>query len=70
MKRIIAQKHGTIRAFGPEHKVLFIKDGKVLESTTVFSTDLRSADRAFTKEFEGVKVERMSIAQMKEEGLR
>ena len=65
MKRIIAQKYGTIRSFGPEHRVLFIKDGKVLEDTVMFSIDLKYADRAFTKEFENVKIERMTVKDMK-----
>ena len=57
-KQILISRAGR-GAYGNEYKATYIKDGKVLYSEVMFANDVKSADSAFTKEFQGVKVQRV-----------
>lgn len=57
-KQILIRRAGR-GAYGNEYKATYMKDGKVLHEEVMFANDVRDADRAFTREFQGVKVERL-----------
>jgi len=57
MKKIVVGKP-TKRAYGNEYPVRYYKAGKLVHKTVMFGNDIRYADRAYTKEFQGTKVTR------------
>lgn len=64
MKKIVVLKP-TKRAFGNEYPVRYYKNGKLVHSTVMFGNDIRYADRAYTKEFQGVTITRSYLKKKK-----
>lgn len=64
-KQIFVEKCGTQRAYGKEYDVVFVRDGKPVFKTTVFGNDIKWIDRAYTKDFEGVNVQRVTKKKLK-----
>ena len=57
MKKIVVG-NPTKRAFGNEYPVRYYKGGKLVHKTVMFGNDIRYANKAYTKEFDNVKVTR------------
>lgn len=55
MKKIVVGKP-TKRAFGNEYPVYFYKAGRLVHKTIMFGGDIRYADKAYTKEFQGTQI--------------
>lgn len=49
----------TKRVYGNEYPVKFLKNGKTVHETTLFANDLKYVDKAYSKEFVGIKAKRV-----------
>ena len=58
----------TRRAYGNEYPVAFVKNKRVVNTTVVFGSEIRSKDvrYAFTKDFENARIVRVKNKSFKE----
>ena len=54
-RSIVAEKSGK-GCYGDEFKVSFMRDGKQVYQTVVFREDLKWVNRAYTRDFNDVKL--------------